>query len=126
MADIILEATSTELNYSAGVTGPIQVQIDNLKNVLAIVESEFVASKKYTPGEYFIYGESLYVVIAEVPSGDAFVAGTNVNSIGSNGVLNSLMSKKTRKKWDAILTGSPIPDEEGEDEEDEPVDPTTP
>lgn len=126
MDDIILEATSTELNYSAGVTGPIQVQIDNLKNVLATVESEFVASKKYTPGEYFIYGESLYVVIAEVPSGDAFVAGTNVNSIGSNGVLNSLMSKKTRKKWDAILTGSPMPDEEGEDEEDEPVDPTTP
>lgn len=126
MADIILEATSTELNYSAGVTGPIQVQIDNLKNVLATVESEFVASKKYTPGEYFIYGESLYVVIAEVPSGDAFVAGTNVNSIGSNGVLNSLMSKRTKKKWDAILTGSPMPDEESEDEEDEPVDPTTP
>lgn len=109
MADIILEATSTELNYSAGVTGPIQVQIDSLKNVLATVESEFVASKKYTPGEYFIYGDSLYVATDTIASGANFVVGTNVTNV-SGGVLNSLMSRTTRKKWDAILTGSPMPD----------------
>lgn len=112
MADIILEATSTELNYSAGVTGPIQSQIDSIKSSLATVESEFVASRKYTSGEYFIFGDSLYITIDTIASGSDFVAGINVNPISSKGILNAFMSNNTRKKWDAVLQGIPVPPED--------------
>ena len=112
MVDIILEATSTELNYSAGVTGPIQNQLDSIKSDLATVETEFVASRKYTAGEYFIYGDAIYVVTAEIASGTNFVAGTNVNQISTKGILNTLMSNNTRKKWDSILQGVPVPPED--------------
>lgn len=111
MADIILEATSTELNYSAGVTGPIQNQFDAIKNNLATVENEFVASRKYRSGEYFIYGDALYIVTSEIESGSDFVIGTNVNQI-YKGFLNTLLSNNTRKKWDAILEGIPVPPED--------------
>lgn len=116
MADIILEATSTELNYSAGVTGPIQNQFDSIKNDLATVESEFVASRKYRSGEYFIFGDALYVVTTEITSGSDFVIGINVNPI-SKGILNNLMSNNTRKKWDAILEGKPFPPEDESESE---------
>lgn len=112
MSDIILEATSTELNYSAGVTGPIQTQIDSIKNILVTVESEFIASRKYREGEYFLYGAALYITTNEIASGSAFVIGTNVNILSSNGIFNSLMSNNTRKKWAAVLSAVPIPDPE--------------
>ena len=117
MADIILEATSTELNYSAGVTGPIQSQIDSIKSDLATVETEFVASRKYKSGEYFIYGDTIYIAITEIASGSDFVIGTNVNQISSKGFLNTLMSNNTKKKWDAILQGIPVPPEDESESE---------
>ena len=89
MSDIILEATSTELNYSAGVTSPIQTQIDSIKNSLAAVEYEFVASRDYMTGEYFIYESQLYVVTTDVLTGTSFVDGTNVDTV-DYGYFNSI------------------------------------
>lgn len=102
MADIILEATSEELNYSAGVTGPIQEQINSIENALANVESAFVASRDYSIGEYFIYDTTLYSVTDNVTSGSNFIVGTNVSTI-SNGFLNSLKDILTFKFVDKIL-----------------------
>ena len=101
MSDIILEATSTELNYSAGVTSPIQTQIDSIKNSLAAVEYEFVASRDYMTGEYFIYESQLYVVTTDVLTGTSFVDGTNVDTV-DYGYFNSILSTETRQKWDLI------------------------
>lgn len=105
MADIILEATSTELNYSAGVTSPIQTQIDAIKDSLATVEYEFVASRDYMAGEYFIYDGVLYIVLTDVLSGMNFSIGTNVKRV-DDGYFNSLLSPETKTKWETISSST--------------------
>lgn len=58
----------------------IDDRIEAVEGDIATVESSLVASHAYDVGEYLIYDDALYIVTADIASGDSLVIDTNIEA----------------------------------------------
>ena len=84
--------------------------IDRQNNNLAYTESDNLASRAYTPGNYFINQTgALCKITAPVANGATLVSGTNYTTVGSGGGLNDFgISYHATTKTGALWQYAPV------------------